>query len=273
MSLPMRTWGRGPREVVFLHGFTGGPSAFDHLEPWLGDVITARVLTVPGHEGSPLPDDSGARGFAQTVAAIAASLPSKKCPVVGYSQGARLALCLAVAHPEKVCRLVLEGVHPGLRRRFDRHQRQQEDEQRAEKLERLGLDAFLAEWERHPVLQGQLGLPAAMRDALAAQRRRHSAAGLAGALRTLGLAHQPDCWPVLHTLTVPTLLVTGETDAKFSQLAKRMVAELPWAWHAKLPGAGHSPHLEQPEAYAAEVASFLRAPFTHEIQAEEACHA
>ncbi len=90
-----------------------------------------------------------------------------------------------------------------------------------------------------------------------ARRLRSSAAGLASALRHLGSGTQPSLWDELPRLRVPTLLLAGERDAKFSGIARRMAERIPRARLLLLPGSGHSPHLEVPAHYTDAVAGFF----------------
>ena len=66
-------------------------------------------------------------------------------------------------------------------------------------------------------------------------------------------------WAVdLSAVSAPTLVAVGEQDkADFHAIADRLVRELPNAEHAVIPDAGHLPSMEQPEATAALVSSFL----------------
>jgi pimeloyl-ACP methyl ester carboxylesterase len=100
-------------------------------------------------------------------------------------------------------------------------------------------------------------LPAPLAAALRERRLRNSAAGLASALRHLGAGAQPPLWNELPGLHVPTLLLAGERDAKFSDIARRMAGRIPGAHLLLLPGCGHSPHLESPARYAEAIAGFF----------------
>jgi 3-oxoadipate enol-lactonase len=63
----------------------------------------------------------------------------------------------------------------------------------------------------------------------------------------------------LSAVRARTLVAVGERDkADFHVIADRLVRELPDAEHAVIPGAGHLPPLERPEATAALVGRFLR---------------
>ncbi|MEW6432182.1 MAG: 2-succinyl-6-hydroxy-2,4-cyclohexadiene-1-carboxylate synthase [Myxococcota bacterium] len=260
MKLPVERWGRGPTRALFLHGFTGSAESFSHLERLLGDVLTATCVDLPGHRGAPLPKAAGPEGFAEVIESLGELL--RESPVlIGYSQGARLALATAARFPGRVERLVLESGAPGIRRRAERSRRRAADEAMASLIRERGVDAFVERWEKLPLFAGLQALPEPDRAALRERRAGHTADGLAGALTTLGQGVQPDLWPALPGLRVPTLVLSGAKDVKYTRLARRMVAELPLGWRVTFPGVGHAPHLECPEAYAGEVRSFLAAPW------------
>lgn len=271
MQLAQETWGEGGAPVLLLHGFTGSRRAWDGVRPLLARHVQALAVDLPGHgESAPAPRE-GREGFLDTVAALAAQVRAwgrGPVDVVGYSQGARLALALAVEHPGCVRRLVLESGSPGLHGRKERAERRMQDAQLAHSLERHGVEPFMDRWEALPLFEGLRRLSPEAGRALRARRLAHTAEGLAWALRTLGTGVQPDYWPQLPLLRCPTLLLTGEEDAKFTQLARRMAAELPTVWRRTFPGCGHAPHLEVPEAWATEVLGFVSTPW-YEGQAAE----
>ncbi len=251
MTLPLVRWGRGAVRALFLHGFTGSKASFAHLEPLLGDLLTATCVDLPGHGAAPL-----ATSWDDAVAELV-SLLDEPTVLVGYSQGARLALAVAARAPERVERLVLESGSPGLRQRHARTARRRADASLAELLVARGVPEFVDRWERLPLFAGLRALPAVEQQALRDRRAAHTAEGLASALTALGQGAQPDLWSALPGLRVPTLVLTGADDARYTRLARRMVAELPLAWRASIAGCGHAPHLERPEAWAHELRSFL----------------
>ncbi len=256
MKLPFEQWGQGPTKALLLHGFTGSRESWRHLEPLLGDVLTATAVDLPGHAQAPLPSTLGPEGFVETVDSLAAML-ERPTVIVGYSQGARLALALAVRHPDKVERLVLESGTAGLRRRHDRVKRRANDEVWAKLLRERGVDAFVSKWEALPLFDGLRALPADVQARLHARRAAHTVEGLAGALACLGQGAQPDYWPALIRVLRPTLVLSGATDAKYTRLARKMIVDLPLAWRRTFRQVGHAPHLECPTEYATEVRSFL----------------
>jgi 2-succinyl-6-hydroxy-2,4-cyclohexadiene-1-carboxylate synthase len=256
MKLPFETWGKGPTRALLLHGFTGSRASWRHLEPLLGDVLTATAVDLPGHAGAPLPSTEGAEGFLETVDSLA-ELLERPTVIIGYSQGSRLALALAARHPEKVERLVLESGSAGLRRRRDRVLRRASDQALAQVLTEQGVDAFITKWEALPLFAGLRALPAAEQAALRARRVAHTAEGLVGALTSLGQGAQPDYWPALIRVLRPTLVLSGALDTKYTRLARKMIVDLPLAWRRTFRQVGHAPHLECPTDYANEVRSFL----------------
>jgi pimeloyl-ACP methyl ester carboxylesterase len=65
--------------------------------------------------------------------------------------------------------------------------------------------------------------------------------------------------PDLGAVTAPTLVAVGEHDkADFRAIAERLARELPNAELAVIPGAGHLPSMEQPEATLELVIGFLK---------------
>jgi 2-succinyl-6-hydroxy-2,4-cyclohexadiene-1-carboxylate synthase len=264
VKLAYETWGEGPRPLLLLHGFTGSRASFDHLRPLLGGEVRAVAVDLPGHGSTPLPEKKGREGFLETVEGLVRVLDElglAEVDVLGYSQGARLALALAVQAPRRVVRLILESGSPGLHRRQERAERRMQDGQLAALIRQKGVEAFVEYWEALPLFEGVRRLPVEVQEALRARRRACTVEGLAGALECLGLGVQPDYWPELHHQRVPTLLLTGALDEKFTQLARRMAAELPVVWSRTFEGCGHAPHLEAPEEYVREVLSFLQTPW------------
>ena len=251
MTLAVTIWGTGA-PLALLHGFTGAGSAFDHLRESLGPRFCLVAPDLPGHGQSP-----AATGWGDALEELRAALPREPFFLAGYSMGARLALAFALRHPSSVRALVLESGSPGIDEPTERERRRAEDEQLAGLALREGVAAFVARWEDHPTLAGLRDLPEPLAGALRERRLRNSAAGIASALRHLGSGAQPSLWDQLPLLRIPTLLLAGERDAKFSGIARGMADRIPGARLLLVPGSGHSPHLEVSAHYADAVAGFF----------------
>ena len=261
MSLLAHTiWGKGS-PLLLIHGFTGSRDAWSHLQPLLGDRYRVLAPDLPGHGESPLAADTSFQRTVEQLLALLDATGLERVDVAGYSLGARVALALCLRAPERVGRLVLESGNPGLRRRRDRGERRREDDALAEVIERDGLEAFVRRWEALSLFDGLRSLPADVRARLRERRLSHHPGALAGSLRALSLGAQPSYWARLWTVRAPSLLLTGARDAKFTDIARAMAAEMPLVWGHIFPGAGHAPHLESPEEWAREVTSFLSAPW------------
>jgi 2-succinyl-6-hydroxy-2,4-cyclohexadiene-1-carboxylate synthase len=72
----------------------------------------------------------------------------------------------------------------------------------------------------------------------------------------MGTGAQPSFWDSLDAISVPTLLMAGEEDRKFTQVAERMAEEIPRAALRLIPKSGHAIHLENPFAWLAAVRTF-----------------
>jgi 2-succinyl-6-hydroxy-2,4-cyclohexadiene-1-carboxylate synthase len=240
--------GSGPR-LVLLHGFTQtarcwGPFA-DALVAAGHEVV---AVDAPGHGGSA----SVTTDFAASARLLGAT--GGRAVYVGYSMGGRIALRLALDQPELVRALVLIGSSPGLDDPDEREARREADDRLADRIEAIGVDAFLDEWLAQPLFAG-LDEARSHRT----ERLRNTAAGLATSLRLAGTGAMEPLWSRLGTIRTPVLLLTGDRDTKFTELALRMVALMdPHAWHAAIADGGHSVHLEQPELTADVVTSWLR---------------
>jgi 2-succinyl-6-hydroxy-2,4-cyclohexadiene-1-carboxylate synthase len=264
LKLAYETWGRGTRPLVLLHGFTGSRASFDHLRPLMEEHVRAIAVDLPGHGETPLPTRTGREGFLETVDALVGVLDELELPtanLLGYSQGARFALAAAMSRPERFGRLIMESGSPGLHRRQERTERRAKDRELAAFIRQKGVVAFVDHWESLPLFVGLRNLSPEQQESLRARRMRNTAENLAGALECLGLGVQPDYWPELQAQRLPTLLLTGALDEKFTRIARRMAAELPVVWRRTFEDVSHAPHLEVPEEYAREVVSFLSTPW------------
>jgi len=253
MRLHAAVRGAGPPLVV-LHGFTG--SGADWTLPFPGRRVIA--VDLPGHGRSPLPPlDMRLPDVADALAALLDRLGIARADWLGYSLGGRAALHVAVRHPGRVGRLVLESCSPGMADATARAARAAADAALAEAIERDGVGAFVDRWLAQPLFASRARLAPAVRAQVRAARLGNTAAGLAAALRALGPGVQAPLWDDLPRIAAPTLLLAGADDAAYRAHADAMAARLPRATVVIIPDAGHTTHLENPAAFAAAVATFF----------------
>jgi pimeloyl-ACP methyl ester carboxylesterase len=81
-------------------------------------------------------------------------------------------------------------------------------------------------------------------------------AGAAAALR--GRAERPDYSSLLRGLRVPAMVIAGDHDRYADEsVIAQLVGALPEPEVVRLPGTGHMPNLEDPDAFNAAVAAFV----------------
>ena len=216
-------------DFVFVHGFTQTAASWAPVMELLS--ADTRSLAVP---------------VAGDFTATAAALDVGPATYAGYSQGGRLCLQLALDRPGVVDRLVLVSASPGIAAEPARTARREADERLAREIERDGVDAFLERWLAQPLFAT---LPRE-RSGIDERRARNTIEGLTYQLRVLGQGAQPSTWARLGELRMPVLLIVGERDAKYVEIAERMAVAIPRARLEVVPGAGHACHLEQPETVA-----------------------
>ena len=238
--------GHGPR-LVFVHGFTQTGRSWLPVASQFTNDYEVVLVDAPGH---------GQSGHADASLAAGADLLAETCgpaTYVGYSMGGRLCLQLALTHPELVQSLVLIGATAGIEDDNERAQRRTADEALAFDIVRVGVEAFLRTWLALPLFASLSDEAAGLSD-----RLENTAEGLAASLRNAGTGTQSPMWHQLSAITAPTLVLAGASDAKFTELGKRLVASIgPNATFETIAGAGHSAHLEQPAAVSAAIRTAL----------------
>jgi 2-succinyl-6-hydroxy-2,4-cyclohexadiene-1-carboxylate synthase len=266
INLHYRCMGEGDdAPLVLLHGFMGSGADWDAVAKRLGKQRQCMLVDLPGHGQSALPADDF--GFDETARALADAVKREwtgPVDLLGYSLGGRVALYAVLRAGLCVRRLMLESASPGIEGDAERVKRKIADEERAARLERDGLDAFLGAWYRQPLFaslaQTRQSEDAGVRDgwsAMMERRRQNNPEALAWALRRLSPGLQPSLWPELRKLHPPLLCVAGEHDEKYRKVAARAAAEAPLGRCVVIVGAGHAVHLERPEAFVGAVEDFL----------------
>jgi pimeloyl-ACP methyl ester carboxylesterase len=196
----------------------------------LGDSVAASVML------SPKPT------LADSVADILARAPAKFV-LVGTSYAGNLALEIAIAAPERVTALWLMGCDPA-----------------APQAGGPDLAAGLAATPDAVIamLAGLVVHPDHTDAAATFKAMAQRVGAAAGAAQAQALSVRADAIPRLGALTMPALLVWGAEDKLVPVAVGRQLADaLPHAHFHALPGCGHLPTLEMPDASARLFAEFL----------------
>jgi 2-succinyl-6-hydroxy-2,4-cyclohexadiene-1-carboxylate synthase len=247
--------------LILLHGFMGSAQSWNAQWDDFTTSYHVHAVDLPGHGYSDCPSNPS-RYFMDRVGykllRLFDHLLIDKAHVLGYSMGGRVALYLAVKYPDRIRSLTLESASPGIESSSERQARIASDDAMAQRLEEQGLSAFVDYWTNLPLFESQRHLPQHQRIMLYSQRLQNNVTGLSASLRGLSTGRQPSLWSDIASLYIPTLLITGEYDEKYVNIAQRMMERLPTAKHKSVPNAGHTVHLEQPAEFTQLVLSFLR---------------
>lgn len=249
--LHIRRFGSGP-VVVALHGFSLTGEQFAPSADLLKRTVIAPDLPGHGLSASQPTDVAGA------VAAIGEGIRAGAgpLPVIGYSQGGRLALLAALDEGHRISALVLISANAGIRDTDARRARIERDAQRAANIVQQGMDTFLNEWTTTAITStSRLSSEYRAWDRL--MREANTAKGLAAALIGYGQGSQPDVWNRLDEITIPALVVAGERDEAYVEIATDMARRIPDAELEIIEDAGHNPLADQPGNTHRMISRFL----------------
>jgi len=257
--------------ALLLHGFMGCGSDWQPIAEGLSPVCRCLCPDLPGHGVLRQDEVNAAAGMPEIAEAIVAELDArgvKRCGLVGYSMGGRLALYLAVRHPRRFSCLALVSASPGLRTLEERRQRQAQDDALSERFASMRegspeFEAFLREWYGQPLFSTLSARPALL-DGLVRRRLANHPPSLAVVLRSVGVASQPSLWDELPRIELPTLLITGAGDEKYRRICSAMGALMPCATLESIVGCSHVAHIERPEVCQRVIYDFLMGALTQD---------
>ena len=247
--------------IVALHGFTGCGDDFFGFSEKCKLVSHWHCPNLPGHGGDIdhgankiMCDPASTRVFIQNY--IKEISPSPKL-LLGYSMGARAALHLALANPNKWRALILISPNPGIKNHKDRKIRRDEDHKLANRIETEGTSSFIKRWKETPLIKSQKSIRADWQKRMHEGREQHSSLGLATSLREFGQGNCPYLLDELNVLKMPVLILTGLNDTKYCNIASQICEKLTNAEHVPINNSGHMPHLEQPDMTSKVIDRFI----------------
>jgi pimeloyl-ACP methyl ester carboxylesterase len=248
----LRSTGEGP-VVLLVPGYTGSKEDFAPLlDPIAEAGYQALAIDLPGQMDTPGPDDEAAylpAALGTGLADLVEKLASDGRPVLllGHSYGGLVAR-RAVLAGAPVAGLTLLCSGPG---ELPQGTRRQTLELGDPLLREHGLTAAYAAQEAlnrdNPRWRG---MPEPMREFFRARFLRNSEAALLGMAR--GLRTEPDLVAdlsrKLRGASTGCLVACGVTDDTWPPAVQRDMADRLEADYAAIPGAGHSPAVEAPQA-------------------------
>ena len=242
-------------EILALHGFTGLGSDFAPFAELCSGNWTTPDL--PGHGSSHYRDcdvDSTIAFIQQQSQYLYGNIRI----LIGYSMGSRAALNHAIHYPDAWDGLILISANPGIDKQEEKERRRIADNKLASRIETESIEAFLKYWHSLPIIASQQNIDPTWLASMNQARSNQTPKGLAASLRDFGQGVCPNLWPGLQMLRIPTLLLSGELDTKYTEIGKRLTASLPHAEHCEISSAGHMPHLENPIESSQAINSFLK---------------
>ena len=237
------------RPVLWLHGEEG----LDPEAPFLDLLAGHGRVIAPSHPGfghSPEADGiDTVDDLAYLYLDLLAQRDARDAVVIGASLGGWIAAELAVKCTARLARLVLVG--PLGIKVGDRETRDIPD------IFALDPDEVLRLQYADPA-RGAADYGALSEDQVTVIARNREAAALYG---WEPYFHDPKLRQRLHRVDVPTLLLWGADDRFVTPgyYGAAYQAAIPGARLETIDGAGHFPHLEQPEAFVERVSAFLGA--------------
>lgn len=188
--------------------------------------------------------------YADDLVALLDLLELEQAVVGGLSMGGYVTFAFLRRYPERVRGLVLANT----RATADSDEARANRETNAQMVEAQGSSAIADK------MLPNLLSPDAPPEQHASLRRiieRNHPQGIMAALR--GMALRSDSTDLLPHIRVPTLVIGGEHDALTPPDAMReLQAAIPGSQLAMLPGAGHVSNRDNPAAFNAAIAEFMR---------------
>lgn len=227
-------------KLTFVHGFMGDPSDWDLIRRELSDYDICTPLIRP------------AENWAASVEQLIADIPDRSI-IVGYSMGARLSLAAVLQRPEICAGFVFVSGNPGLEDEDQRDKRYKHDCKIAARIESESREEFLNYWYTASVFES---LTDKVRADEIQRKLARNGDDWAATLRTNSVAKQPNYWPRLNELTMPTLAIAGVSDRKYTDVMVRMNSA--GIDTRIVPSCGHIVHHEQPHVFVKLVRDFLK---------------
>ncbi|HNX49040.1 MAG TPA: alpha/beta hydrolase [Thermoanaerobaculaceae bacterium] len=240
--------------VMLLHGFPLSSQIWDPVRPELEP--RCRLVT-PDLRGMGLSDKPAGSydmdTLAEDIVHLVDVIGLDRFVLGGHSMGGYVTLRFAARWPDRLLGLIFMDTKAEADPPPGRVVRQESIAEIARYGAERYLDGFTprlvgrTSHQERPELLGRLRAIAAGTPAHVLEGCQH------------GMLQRTDSTPLLPSLDVPALVVVGEEDT-FVPLgtAQAMAAELRWGTLVAIPGAGHTPSMEQPAACGQALVDFLR---------------
>ncbi len=254
MSLHRTELGETGSRVVFCHGLFGQGRNWTQAAKALSAEHRVLLLDMPNHGRSPWTETFD---YLELADLVAAELGDEPVALVGHSMGGKIAMCLALRHPELVERLAVVDVAPVA------YPSGREFVGYIETMQGLDLAALESRSEAEDALREAVPNPVVRSFLLQNLRRGDDGWHWQVNLDLLGDS-MPGLtgWPAEAlgeaTYDGPVLWVGGaDSDYIADEHAEEMDRRFPRNRRVLVKGAGHWVHSEQPEVFLEVLRRFL----------------
>lgn len=257
ISLHTRLLGEAEQTVVFLHGLFGQGKNFTQIAKGLQPELQTLLVDLPNHGRSEWTESFDYIEQADLVAEHLRETVAADAPVhlVGHSMGGKIAMALALRHPELIGRLVIVDISPSQRASMG------EFDHLLSSLMSLDLAQLSSRNDADEKLQGQI--PQTMVRSFLLQSLNRTAEGFSWR-SNLKLLHRS--LPVIGDFpsfgsaqfTGPTLWIAGaDSDYVQPEHAPAMRELFPAVRQTTIKNAGHWVHSQQPQIFTEVLRRFL----------------
>lgn len=247
--------------IFLLHGFTGSANDWNGIAQGINNNFIPISIDLIGHGKSDFPNELKyyqADSLVEQIKKITTHFTEEKSILCGYSMGGRLALSFANKYPGKLKGLILESSTYGIKDETERKVRRKQDKELTEFIQTHSIDEFADIWLDNEIFNSLKQLPKEKFNLLKEEKKKNKKRGLINSLLGFGTGSMSCLFNNLKNIRIPTLLITGEFDRKFSEINKEMEKELPNAKHSVIINAGHNTHIENTKAFINTINEFLR---------------
>jgi pimeloyl-ACP methyl ester carboxylesterase len=230
LTLHYERHGDSGAPLVFVHGYTGDITDWQHQIPEFSRTHRILILDNRGHGRSQAPADGSAFGIdrmADDVEALAAHVGFERYHLLGHSMGGAIVQEIALRSPTKLLSLILEDTSycfAGHKLEFPEAPQPlppERQEQVLARMSRMTPETLLAAWQ--------------------------------------ALMSWPGTETRAHRIDLPTLVIYGTHDAPALVAGSKRLGELiPGSQTRSIAEAAHAPQEEQPEQFNAALRAFLR---------------
>jgi non-heme chloroperoxidase len=236
--------------VLLLHGLGDSWRSYEPVLKYLPRTVRVLALSQRGHGDSSKPVD-GYRldHFVEDLKAFLDALRIDAAIVTGHSSHGLVSERFAIDHPDRTLGLVLIGTPVTLR---GNAAAQEIFDQAISKLTDPLDPAFARDFAQSTLAQL---VPSTFLETMREETLKVPARVFKELFKDM---LETDLSAELNKISAPALLVWGDQDAILTRRDQQALANaLPNSRLVVYPGAGHSPHWEEPEHFASDLVSFI----------------